>query len=87
MEGLAAEVSVAGVRLKQSSQIFHVRGEEDVRMLDKREARAGVQQWAGKGTCLCWRHVLVNLVLTQEAVSWVPLPVLSSSCCCQSKVI
>lgn len=45
MEGLAAEVAVVGVRLKPetvfSSHRSQGRGEEGVKILDKREAKVG----------------------------------------------
>lgn len=45
MEGLAADVPVAGVRLKPETAFSSLpsqgRGEEDVTVLDKKEARVG----------------------------------------------
>lgn len=45
MDGLAAEISMAGVRLEaekvSSSLQSQAKGEEDVKILDKRKARIG----------------------------------------------
>lgn len=56
VEGLAAEVAVAGVRLKPETVFLSLpsqgRGEKGVKILAKREARVGWQWSAGKSTCL-----------------------------------
>lgn len=49
----------------------HRRGAEDVKVLNKREARVGQQKWAGKGTCFWWMDVLVKFVLMKELRTWV----------------
>lgn len=45
----------------------HTGGEQRMVMSSIR----GWQEWAGKGTCLWWRDVLVKLVLMKEPRAWV----------------